>query len=193
MYTVSLTLQLPPCVNILNLCPDIKLTLPVYFGSGAICPKLSGQQIGIGTNMKAHFEINTTQNDFKGALLFKLRYSNSRHNMDTPITETNKATCIRMLLAWEVKDANLFMCVVLVEHSKELIWNEDKLKKLYDMNHDQFKQDTISNTWLVDNHTVLKTTFKVRGLKENPELSICISEEKKDDHAMRPLWIDATR
>jgi hypothetical protein len=39
---------------------------------------------------------------------------------------------------------------------------------------------------------VLKTSFSVRDLKGNPELSIYISEER-DDYAMRPFCIDLTK
>jgi hypothetical protein len=50
-----------------------------------------------------------------------------------------------------------------------------------------------SHTWFLDNNMVLKTSFKIRELKENFELSISISEEEKDDYAMRPLCLDLKR
>jgi hypothetical protein len=91
MYAISLTLWLPPYVNILNLCPNTKLVSSVYFGNGIVCPKLFGQQIDINTKMNASFEINATQDDFEGALLFRLqRYSNDQHNTDTSTTNANK-------------------------------------------------------------------------------------------------------
>jgi hypothetical protein len=124
MYTVSHALLLPPCINILNLCPNTKLVSPVYFGDGAICLKLFGQQVDIGTKMKASFEINISQDDFGGALLFKLqRYSDSQHNIDTSTTEDNEdeAMHVHMLVVWKLKDAKPFVRATLVGHTKEFV------------------------------------------------------------------------
>jgi hypothetical protein len=197
-HAVSLYLQLPACVTIHNQCSNIKLVSPVYFGNGIVCPKLSDQQIDIDTAMRACFEINVTQNDFEYVLLFKLqRYSDSQHNMDTSTIETNKreTTYVYMLVVWRVKDDKFAVYVASVEHTREFIWNEDKLRKLYNKNYSRLNgyDDTISDTWLVDNNIVLKTTFNARVLERTPELSISISEEKKSDYAMRPIWIDTTR
>jgi hypothetical protein len=131
-------------------------------------------------------------------LLYKLqRYveSDDQRNMDTLTTDTNKATQVYMLAAWKVKDSKPFVHVALVEHAKEFTWNGDKLKELYDKNCGWFKKhdNTSSSTWLVDDNNMILTTFRVRVLKENFELSISISEEKRDDNAMRPLYVDLKR
>jgi hypothetical protein len=200
IYIVSLVLQFPSCVNIFNLCLNTKLISPVYFGNGAICPKLSNQQIDISTAMKACFEINATQDDFEGALLLKLQKyvgSNDQCNMNTLATETNKSEekCVQMLVAWKVEDSKHFLHVVLIEHAKEFNWNEDELRKLYNKNHNRLKQynGIISDTWLMDDNRALKTSFKVRNTKENFELNISISEEEKDDYAIRPLYVNLER
>jgi hypothetical protein len=200
IYTVSLELELSACVIIHNQCPSIKLISPVYFGNGAVCPRLYSQQIDIGTETKSIFEINATQDEFEGALLYKLqRYdkSDDQSDMATSTTETNEkeAKCLQMLVTWKLKDSKPFVYVVLVEHTKEFTWNEDGLRKLYYGNHDKFKKydDTTSETWFMDDNMALKMITKVRGLKGNFELSISISEEERDDHAMRPLRIDLTR
>jgi hypothetical protein len=200
MHTVSLALQLPSCVNILNLCPNVKLSSPVYFGNGATCPKLSDQTIDISTKMKIYFEIYVTQDDFEGALLYKLqRYVeyDDQYNIDTSATETNRdgSKCVQMLVAWKMKDYKLFLHVALVEHAKEFTWNESELKNLYDKNCDWLKEynDTISDIWFIDDNMVLKTTSNVRDLKGNFRLSISISEEERDEYAMRPLYVDLER
>jgi hypothetical protein len=214
MCTVSHRLRFSPRIVIHNQCLNTKLMSPVYFGDGAVCPKLSNQRIDIGAKMNASFKINTIQNEFGGALLFKLqKYADSQYNMDASITETNKSesTHAYMLVIWRMKDFELFARVVLVEHTKAFTWNEDRLKKLYDRIFGWFKEydDTISDTWLVNNNMVLKTSFKVRwsrenllgilGLKkartskENFELSISISEEKSADYTMRPFRINLER
>jgi hypothetical protein len=69
------------------------------------------------------------------------------------------------------------------------------LKELHYENHDWLREfnDTISNTWLMDNNIILKTIFNARDMRRDSELSISISEERKDDYAMRPLYVDLER
>jgi hypothetical protein len=198
IYTISLELKLSPCVTIYSQCSNIKLLSPVYFGNGATCPQLSSQQIDTSTKMIACFEINATQDDFEGALLFKLqRYSDSQYDIDTSITETDKsgATHLHMLVAWKGKDSKPFLHIALVEHAKEFTWNEDELRKLYDKNRGWLKEydNVTSNVWLMNNNMVVKMVSKVRGIKENFELSIFIYEEEMNKYAMKPLCIDLKR
>jgi hypothetical protein len=208
MYAISLKLQLPACVTIHNQCLNIKLLSSVYFSNAEICPKLSEQQIDIGTKMMTCFEINLTQDEFEGALLLKLqRYSNwydmllfklqgyfNWYNMDTSTTETNKEKCTYMLVAWGRHHSIPSVDVTLIEHAKEFTWNEEKLKRLYDKNRDRFKkyEDTISSTWVMDDNIALKTIFGVNYLEENFELNITVSEEK-DEYAISPFCIDLER
>jgi hypothetical protein len=200
IYAVSFKFQLPAYVAIHNQCSNTKLLLPIYFSNGAACSKLSDQQIDIGKELKVIFKLDTIRNKFGGALLFKLRRhieSDDQYNIDASTTETDEseAAHVYMLVALEVKDTRPFAYVALVEHTKEFTWNEGKLKKLYYENHDRLKEytGTISDTWLVDNNIVLKTTFSARHLREGPEVSISISEEKKSDDSMRPFCINLKR
>jgi hypothetical protein len=200
IYTVSLELQLPSRVTVHNQCSNIELISLIYLGNGAVCPKLSGQRIDIGARMNASFEINTTQCDFEGALLFELQRhveSDNQCNMDSLTKEVNKkdTTHVHMLVVWEVKNSKYFVHVALVEHTKEFTWNEDKLKKLYHENRWWLKEydSAASHTWFIDDNMVLKTTFETSGLKENFELSISISEEEKDDYVIRPLYVNLER
>jgi hypothetical protein len=117
--------------------------------------------------------------------------------MDTSTMEIDKdeATHIHMLAAWEMKDAKPFACVILIEHTKEFTWNENKLKELYYKNRSWLKEfgGTTSYTWFMDNHMVLKTTFIAKDLKRTPEISISVYEKEKDASTMRPLWMDTER
>jgi hypothetical protein len=196
MHAVSLDLQLPAYLTIHNRCSSTKLISPVYFGSGAIHSKPFDQQMELETEMNASFEINAVQDDFEGALLFKLQsHPDSQHNTDALTTEFNETTCIQMLVAWKVEDSKPFAHVVLIEHAKKLTWNEDKLRKLYRNNHDRLKKydGATSDKWFIDDNMILRTSFKIRGLKGNFELIISISEEERDDYAMRPLCLDLKR
>jgi hypothetical protein len=195
IYTVSLAPQLPSYATIHNQCSKTKLVSPVHFVNGAVCPKLSNQQIDIDTAMNVNFEIYATRDNFEGALIYKVQiYASSQHNMNTSETDDNKAKHVYMLVAWKMKDSKSFVYVVLVEHAKKFIWNEDKLKRFYYENHNRFKEydDIISDTWFM-NDTTLKTSFRVEGMNGNFELIISISEEERDDYAMKPLCIDLKR
>jgi hypothetical protein len=196
MHTVSLRLQLPSRVTIHNQCLNTRLLPPVYFGNGTVRTKLSDQRIGIGTAMNVSFDIYATQDEFEGALLYKLqRHSDSQYDMYASTMGTNGAKCVQMFVAWKVKDSKPFLYVVLIEHTKEFTWDEEKLSKLYNKNHSRLKEykATTIDTWLIDDNMTLKMSFKVRGLKGNFELSISISEEESDDYAMRPLCVDPER
>jgi hypothetical protein len=196
MYTVSFAFQLPACAIIHNQCSNIKLTSPVYFSNGTVFPKLHNQQIDAGTKMKAYFEIEATQNKFVGVLLYKLqRYSDQTHTDIFTAKAVTKPTCIQILVTWKMKYPKSFAYIVLLKNIRGLEWNEEKLKKFYNENHDRLKRysNSTSYKWLIDDKTVLKTTFEVNNSKRVPELNICISEEKKDDYVMRPLWVDVER
>jgi hypothetical protein len=150
--------------------------------------------------MNASFEIYAAQDEFEGALLYKLqRYveSDDQCNMDTLTTETseNEAKYIQMFVSWKVEDSKPFAYVVLLEHGKEFIWNKDELRKLYNMNYSYLMthNSTKSYTWLVDDSVVLETMFKVRISEGNFELSISISEGKKVICPARPLHVDLKR
>jgi hypothetical protein len=44
-----------------------------------------------------------------------------------------------------------------------------------------------------DDNIVLKTAFKVRDIRRNFKLSISISEEERNDYAMKPFRINLER
>jgi hypothetical protein len=173
---------------------------PVYFSNGVVCPKISSQQIDIAAKTNASFEIYATQDEFEGILLFKLQKyvePDDQGNMDALTIEPseNDAKCVQMFALWKVKDSEPFAQAKFVEHTKELTWDEDKLRKLYNMNCDYLVtyNGTISNKWLVDDNVTLGVAFRTRILEGNFELSISISEEEKDAYSARPLHVDLKR
>jgi hypothetical protein len=200
IYVVSFKFQLPACITVHNQCSNTMLAAPVYFCNGVMSSKLFDQQIGIGTEAKTSFEIDTMKNKFESALLFRLRRhveSVDRHNMDTSVTENNKDEVlhIHLLVICEVKDAKSFVYVALIEDNKAFAWDEEKLKKLYDKNCGWLKKynDIISDIWLMGDNMTLKIAFNVKDLKENFKLSISISEEERSNYAIRPLCVDLKR
>jgi hypothetical protein len=166
-----------------NQCSNTRLISSVYFGNGTVYPKISDQRICIGTETKVGFEINTVQDDFEGALLFRLQRYSDWYNINTSTTETNEATYIQMLVVCEMKDARSFVYVVLVEHAETFTWNEDKLKR-----YNCFRLDA----WIMHNNIVLKTTFSASDLGGVTVLNISVSEVRYF-RAMKALWIDTER
>jgi hypothetical protein len=176
------------------------LALSAHFSNSAVCPKLSDQQIDFGAELRTDFKIDTVKNKFEGALLFELKRHvefYDQYNTDAPTVETNMndATHVHMIVGWKVKNAKPYTCVALVEHAKELTWNEEKLKTVYDKNHSWLKEydDTISETWCMNNNMIMKMSFNAGYLNGILELSISISEEEKDGYAMRPFRINPKR
>jgi hypothetical protein len=198
MYTISLNIRLPSCVTIHNQCLNTELVSPVHFCNGAVCPKLSDQKIDISTKMKACFGINTIQDEFECALLFKLRrYSNRQHDMNTlPAKASKRETdCVRLLIVYKVKDSKVLLHVALIKNDENFTWDEEKLKKLYDKNRSWLKEydNTMSYKWFVDDNMILETTFGARDLERIFEINISISEEEKEGYIMRPLDVDLGR
>jgi hypothetical protein len=196
IYVLSLILQLPSRVNIYNQCSNTRLASSVYFGNDTVSLNLSGEQIGFDTKMKTHSGSNVTQDDFVGALLFKLQRCSNWYNMSISTTETseNESTHVYMLAAWKVKNSTPFVRVALVEHAKEFTWDKYELQKLYDKNYGWLKKcdDVTSYTWFMGDNMALKTLFRARVLEGKFELGIVISEEK-DGYAVRPLCINLER
>jgi hypothetical protein len=197
--TVSFEFPRSSVIIIHNQCLNTELTSPVYFGDGTIYPRLSDQQMDISTAMEIKLKIYTFQHEFEGALLYKLqKHRHDQHNTDKLATSTdkNEIKYVYMLVAWKIK-GKPFVHVVLVEHTREFIWSEDNLKQLYDKNCDRLKKysnnTNISDTWLIDDKTTLKTTFKVISWRWSFHLSMSISEEERNEDAMRPLCVDPKR
>jgi hypothetical protein len=85
-------------INICNSSTGLELTSPVYCSNGTTCCVSPNQQTDIDTTMEASFGIVSMREDFKGALLYKLRRkyaikNNNQSNSGTASIE-NTATDI---------------------------------------------------------------------------------------------------
>jgi hypothetical protein len=106
-----------------------------------------------------------------------------------------KSTSIHILVIWKVNYSRSSVHIVLLKNIKGFKWNEEKLKKFYNKNYDRLVRydDSTLYKWLLDDMMILKTAFEVMYFKRNFELSISISEEKKNVYAIRPLCVDEKR
>jgi hypothetical protein len=192
IYTVSLLIPSSFKLDIHNQRLDVSLVSPVYVVSdGLECYRAPDYKVYTGDTMRSGFIIKPNNVPY-GVLVYKLRGRPSRESTETG---ENTSSTVHLLVVWRISEFKmLYADVLLIEHTKTFTWNRDILNKLYYENHDRLKKsiDTISDKWLIYNNMVLKTTFSVRGLRENPKLSISISEER-DEYAIRPFCIDLER
>jgi hypothetical protein len=192
MYAVSLPVQLSIKLNIHNQCLDVNLVSPVYITSdGLECHKAPDYKVYAGDTMRSGFIIKSDISC--GALIYKLQGGQSHESIEIG-ENTSSAVCL--LVVWKIFEyKELYADILLVKHASAFTWNEDKLRKFYYENRDRLKEytDTISDTWLMDDNMILKTSFSARDLRGILELSISISEEEKFSHVMRPFCINPER
>jgi hypothetical protein len=185
---VSLALQSLLAFNIHNWCQDIDLIYPVYFIYGGKWQVIPDQEIDASTIMRNRIEFDSGQDILEGALIYRIQ---RRQHAESNEFIQNEPKSVQLLIAWHVEHAKeLHVRAVLVEHGWKL--DEDKLRRLHQKYWHSLKAqvDPIGSDWLVDDETVLKTTFKV--MNGGYRWDIFISEGMKNN-AMRLLWIDAGR
>jgi hypothetical protein len=192
MHAVSLSIQPSFKLDIHNRCSNIDLVTPMYVtGDGLECYRTPGYKVYTSDIMRSSFIIKSNNKSY-GVIIYRLQ---RRQKHESAEISKDTSSDIYLLVVWRISESNeLYANVLMIEHIKTLIWNEDNLNKLYRENHDRLKKctDTMSDTWFMDNNVALKTTFSTSDLKGNHELSISISEER-DEYAIKPFCIDLTR
>jgi hypothetical protein len=188
-------LYILPSVRLIihNQCLNVNLVSPAYATSDELkCHRSPDYKVRARDTMKSGFIINKSDNTSYGVLIYKLQ---GRQLYESADAGEDTSSTARLLVVWRISESmKLYADVLLIEHTKAFIWDRDKLNKLYHENHDRLNKytNTISDTWLVDNNMVLKTTLNVRNLKGNTELNISVSEER-DECAIRPFSINLKR
>jgi hypothetical protein len=165
-------------VAINNQCPNIKLTSPIYFTTNTTCNIQFPQQVDFKSIVKVNFKSGMDQDTFSGVLLYRLQ------------RKVNTSIRTQLLVIWGWNSYDLYSYAHLIEHESILVWNNDKLKMLYDAYNSQYDRDIIEE-WLLDDNTKLKAKCEIShgGL----EINIIISEEKHISSHGKPLWIDSKR
>jgi hypothetical protein len=166
-------------VTINNRCSNIGLTSPVYFIKNIPHHIQFPQQVNSKSIMKANFTTGVGRDTFGGILLYRLQ-----RKKDTSIST-------HLLVIWGYKSNEFYLNVLLIEYESTLIWNEKKLRGLYEVYNSQYDRDVITEEWLLDDNTELKTKYETShgGL----EVNIIISEEKDLPLPQKPLWVDPNR
>jgi hypothetical protein len=179
IYITSLALRSSMNVTIDNQCSNIELTSPVYFTKNTMHHIQLHQQVDSKSIMKVKFKTGMDQDTFGGVLLYHLQ-----RKVDTSIST-------QLLMIWGFKSDHLYSCAWLIEHERTFTWNEDKLRRLYDVYNSQYDRDFNAEEWLLDDNAMLKT---VCALSHGGfEMNIFISEEKDLSYHRKPLWVDPSR
>jgi hypothetical protein len=192
IHIVSLTLQSVMEVAIDNQCTDIELTSSTYFIKDATCCIQFPQQVNPKSIMRTTFKTGADRDIFGGALLYHLKgKKNDEYN-----NQSDKDTLIstQLLVIWGYNSDRIYSHVHLIEHKSTLIWNEDKLKRLYHVYDSQYKTySDISQEeeWLLDDNIKLKTVYV--SSHGGFEIWVIISEDKYTFSPRKPLWIDPNR
>jgi hypothetical protein len=185
-------------ITIHNQYPSSELISPVYFSTGTTCHVSSSNQTDNDTVTKASFGIDSKQDDFKCALLYKLqkKHTNTINDQLNNSTESVKdiVTSIHLLVIWDVEDYNHNFCVCLVEFTNDFAWNEDKLWSLYWEYNNQFYEDYKSNiiTWSMHDGSVIRTKSDVT-YGSDYESNIIISDGIRGYDMEESMRIDPKR
>jgi hypothetical protein len=176
-----------------NQCSNFELVSPIYFGHNAIWIEFPDQKVDANTVAVASFGRDIVKNEFSGALIYKLQRKNIESNYPSNMDNTkNTSTSTQLLIMWGSNDrSEISLHTLLIKHSNEITWDEDKLKKLYSMHLDLLVSDkAVRDTWLIDNVTVLRTMLRWEYGKNMTK--IIISEETREDDSKEPLWVPSS-
>jgi hypothetical protein len=182
---MSVELKATMKVNIHNQCSDLKLIGRGYFSTGTYWDKRPNDEVEADdmTNAKLIPSLAT----FEGILTYELEIKHVKpdNRRDPPH--------IRLFVAWKSEYYKQFrMFMHLIEYDEYVEWNEIKLKEYYHHYVNQLNAytDSIKNTWLTCDGTVLMTGLELDFTQRDGVLNITISEGVKNEHSRRPAWFD---
>jgi hypothetical protein len=184
LYGISLSIQPSIKLNIHNRCLNVDLVSPTYITRNWLgCYKAPDYKVCTGDMTRSCFVIGL-KND--GALIYRLQRKRSRES-----TEIDKdiSSATQLLVIWRLSDSKeLYTDVLLIKHDKG--FDKDNLEKLHHKNIYRFRLYSIPviETWLLDDNTVLMTTFEI--MNGDHTLNITISEIERYNGAMAPVHID---
>jgi hypothetical protein len=187
-FAASLALQPLVSLNIYRRCQDINLTSPVYFTNGGRWNVAPDQEIDVNAVMRNRIEFDSRQDILKGILTYRIH----RQHTESDQSVQNESKCIWLLVVWRECTEGLHVHALLVEHDRELDWDENKLRELYQKCWYSLNAwiNPTRNNWLLDDAVVLKTAIKV--MNGGHRWNIFISEGS-NDNTRKPLWIDVER
>jgi hypothetical protein len=188
IYIVSLTLQSAANMTIDNQCVNIELASPVYFIKNATCYIHPPQQADSKSIMKFNFRTGMDEDTFGGVLLYYLQRKGNVKSDD----QADTSISAQLLIICGSKYDGFYSNAYIIEHESTLTWDEDKLKRLYDLYNNLYDTDFNTGEWLLYNSIKLKTVRRILH-EGDVEMNIIIYEDKYLSHTRKPLWVDPNR
>jgi hypothetical protein len=185
----SLALQSLVSLNIHNQYQDIDLASPVYFTNGGRWNVAPGQEIDVNAIMRNRIELDSKQDILEGILAYRMH----RHHTESDQSVQDESKCIWLLVFWRVEyTKGLHVHALLVEHDKNLEWDEDKLSELHQKCWHPLNAwiNPTRNNWLLDDEAVLATIIEVMNGGHRWDIFI---SKRSNVNGMKPLWIDVER
>jgi hypothetical protein len=179
IYIISFIIQSTIDLSVDNQCANVELVSPVYFAKEAISHIHLSQQVNSNSRMKVKFKTGIDRDTFGGILLYHLQ------------RKEDASISTQLLVIWGYNSDGVYSHVRLIKHESTLIWNEDKLKMLYDGYSTLYDNYYKMRGWLLDDNTKLKTKCEISH--GGFEMNIIISEEKGLTLFIKPLWVDSNR
>jgi hypothetical protein len=175
--------------------PGIELVSPMYISDGSTCYLSPVQRIDVDSTAKIGFNIDPTQKESIGVLMYKLQRKNTDELDEGTMFSEDETTYIQLFTIWKVTSSKEFHVVShLIEHDKDRVWDRDRLKKLvercklYDIQY-----GPIEETWLMHDNTVLSTRINANREAEYYKIELSISEASIKYDTLRLEYIDVDR
>jgi hypothetical protein len=191
MYVVSLNIQPSIKLNIHNQCLNVDLISPTYITHHRLeCHRPPDYKVCAGNTTKSGFIIESGYASY-GILIYRLQKKQSHESNEI---DKGTASAAHLLVVWKFSKFNeLYADVLLARYDKRFNWDRDDLEFLYNKNDSQFRlcPDSATETWLLDDNTVLITAFKI--MNEDHILDITVSEVEGDNGTWMPVHVNLKR
>jgi hypothetical protein len=155
----------------------IELVSPVYDSVNATCYLSPDQRVDVGSTTQVGFNIDLSQSESFGALIYNLQRKNTNQSNEE-IISSEEVTCTQLFMLWKVTNSKEFLVnPYLAEHDRNHIWNEDNMADLIRC-HDMFdiQYDPIEEAWPMHNDTILSIKANVTYEAECYKLETTIFE-----------------
>jgi hypothetical protein len=164
-----------------NQCINMELASPVYFVKDETCHIQFPRKVNPNSKIKVNFITDIDQEAFGGALLYHLQQ------------KEGASIGVQLLVIWGYEDSMIYSHTWLIEHESTLVWDEDKLEKLYHIYDSQHKaySNLCWRVWSLDHNGRLDT--KCRSSNGGFEIEVIISVSNYILPSIRPLWVDSNR
>jgi hypothetical protein len=128
---------------------------------------------------KISFITGADQDTFGGALLYHLQ------------GKKNTSVSTQLLVIWGYNSHGPYSHVSLIEHESTLVWNKDKLMRLYNVYNSQPSVYIGTEKWILDDNIRLNTYCRTShgGFKMN----ISLYKKESSIPPKNPLWVDPNK